>query len=127
MPYQNYPSRLYGDLRKMLRASVKQYGDKTFVLQKKQGEYRRISYSRYYEDVCALGTELLALGLGGKKILVIGENGYPWVTAYMAILCGVGVAVPVDKDLDAEAIADIARQSDAQAVICSFGGADQLW
>ncbi|MBQ9806098.1 MAG: AMP-binding protein [Clostridia bacterium] len=126
MPYQNYPSRLFGDLRKMLRASVKQFGDKTLFLQKKEGVYRKISYKRYYEDVCALGTELLARGLGGKRILVIGENSYPWVTAYMAVICGVGVVVPVDRELSSERISDLAHRCDAAAVIHSASVAKKL-
>ena len=117
MPYQNYPSRLFGDLRKMLRASVKQFGDKTLFLQKKEGVSRKISYKRYYEDVCALGTELLARGLGGKRILVIGENSYPWVTAYMAVICGLGTVVPVDKEIPAEELANIARVSEASLIL----------
>lgn len=119
MPYQNYPSRLYGDLRKLLRASVKQFGEKTLFWQKKEGVYRKISYKSYYEDVCSLGTELLARGLGGKKILLIGENSYPWVTAYMAVICGVGVVIPADRELSSTQIADLACRTDAAAVICS--------
>ncbi len=126
MAYQNYPSQLYGDLRKLLRASVKQFGEKTLFWQKKDGVYRKISYNRYYEDVCSLGTELLARGLGGKKILVIGENSYPWVSAYMAVICGVGVVVPVDRELSSAQIADLARRTDAAAVICSASVENKL-
>ena len=119
MPYQNYPSRLFKDLRRLLRASVESYGDRTLFLQKKGEQYRRVTYSRFYEDVCALGTELLARGFGGKKILLIGENSYQWAVSYMAVICGVGVVVPVDKEIPAEEIANIAKVSEASAVIYS--------
>lgn len=126
MAFQNYPVPLFGDLRKMLRASVELYGSNTLFLQKKEDSYRKITYSRYYEDVCSLGTELLARGLGGKKILLIGENSYPWVTAYMAVICGVGVAVPVDKSLSCEELAAIVRHIDAAAVIYSSSVEEKL-
>ena len=88
-------------------------------MQKENGSYRNISYNRYAADVNALGTELLARGLGGKRIIVTGENCYAWVTAYMAVICGVGVIVPVDKEIPAEEIANIAKVSEAAAVIYS--------
>jgi len=119
MACQNYPTRLFTDLRAMLRATVRRFGEKTLFLQKRQGEFRKISFRHYYADVCGLGTELMARGLGGKKILVVGENGYPWVTAYMAVVCGVGTVVPVDRDLSGEQIADLARFCEASAIICS--------
>ena len=96
---QNYPVKVYRDLKEMLKASTETYGEKTLFMQKENGSYRNISYNRYAADVNALGTELLARGLGGKRIIVTGENCYAWVTAYMAVICGVGVIVPVDKEI----------------------------
>jgi len=126
MPYQNYPTRLFKDLRRMLRASVESFGDKTLFLQKKGDDYRRVTYSRFYEDVCALGTELLARGLGNKKVLLVGENSYQWAVSYMAVICGVGVIVPVDKELSGDQIAEIARFCEASAIICSPAVAKKL-
>ena len=116
---QNYPVKVFRDLKEMLQASAEAYGNKTLFMQKENGTYRSISFSRYYADVNALGTELLARGLGGKRIIVTGENCYSWVTAYMAVICGVGVVVPVDKEIPAEEIANIARIAQASAVIYS--------
>ena len=116
---QNYPVKVYRDLKEMLKASTETYGEKTLFMQKENGSYRNISYNRYAADVNALGTELLARGLGGKRIIVTGENCYAWVTAYMAVICGVGVIVPVDKEIPAEEIANIAKVSEAAAVIYS--------
>lgn len=126
MPYQNYPSRLFKDLRRMLRASVESYGDRTLFLQKKGESYRRITYNSFYDDVCALGTELLARGLGGKRIMLIGENCYQWAVSYMAVICGVGVIVPFDKEQDGDEIAQVARLCDASVVICSSSVAKKL-
>lgn len=126
MSYQNYPTRLFGDLRRMLRASVEQFGDKTAFLQKKGDDYRRVTYSRFYDDLCALGTELIARGLSGKKIMLIGENSYQWAVSYMAVVCGVGVIVPVDKELDGDHIASLARFCEASAIICSSPVAKKL-
>ncbi len=116
---QNYPVEIYDNLKEMLNKSTETYGEKTLFMQKENGAYRNISYNAYRDDVNALGTELLARGLGGKRIIVSGENCYSWVTAYMAVICGVGVVVPVDKEIPAEEIANIAKVSEAAAIIYS--------
>ena len=117
--FQNYETVLYSNLKEMLQKSTETYADKVLFMQKENGAYQSVTYREYYDRVNALGTELLAKGLGGKKIIVTGENCCAWVTAYMAVICGVGVVVPVDKEIPAEEIANIAKVSEASAVIYS--------
>ncbi len=117
--YQNYPTELFDDLKQMLHASAERFGDKTLFMQKKGGAYEKIGFRRYCSDVDALGSALCAKGFSGKRIIVSGENCYDWVLAYMAVICGVGVVVPVDKEIPAEEIQNIATVSEAAAVICS--------
>lgn len=117
--YQNYPTIVYENLKEMYHASAEAYGEKTLFMQKEDGVYREYSFRQYAEEVDALGTALCAHGLMGKRILVSGENGYDWVRAYMAVICGVGVVVPVDKEIPAEEIANIAKESEASAILYS--------
>lgn len=117
--YQNYPTILYENLKEMYHASAEAYGEKTLFMQKEEGVYREYSFRQYAEEVDALGTALIAKGLAGKRVIVTGENGYDWVRTYMAVICGVGVVVPVDKEIPAEEIANIARESEAAAIIYS--------
>ena len=39
------------------------------------------------------------IGLKGKRIAVIGENRWEWEVAYLSIVCGTGIVVPLDKSL----------------------------
>jgi len=103
----------------MLRASAKAYGAKTLFLQKTEGEYRSVSYAKYYADVCGLGTALLGMGLAGKKIILMGENSYAWAVSYMAVVCGVGTVVPMDAELSAKDASGLAAFCEADAVICA--------
>ena len=124
--YQNYPVDIYKDLKEMFHASAEKYGDKTLFMEKVGGAYQSLSFRDYARNVDALGTELLARGFGGKRLIVIGENCIAWVTAYMAVICGVGVVVPVDKEIPAEEIANIAKVSEASAVIYSKKSAEKI-
>ena len=106
-------------IREFFYASARIYADKPLFLQKENGEYKKYSYRQYKGDVEALGTELIARGLGGKHIIVMGENCYSWVLTYMAVVCGVGVIIPLDKELASEELANVAEISEAAAIFYS--------
>ena len=65
----------------------------------------------------AFGTALLALGQKGKRIAVIGENQYAWVTTYLAVVNGVGIIVPIDRELPEEEIIRCLRRAQVHAVV----------
>ena len=115
--YRNYEVPSYGTLKEMLAASTEKFADRPAFKEKTDGVWRETTYRVYGDDVNALGTELLARGFGGKRIIVTGTNSYAWVVTYMAVICGVGVIVPVDKEIPAEELANIARISEAALVI----------
>jgi len=114
---RNYKVRYITDIRQMLRSSVEIYGDHTAFLVKDDGVYRPISYKRFRADVEGLGTALCDLGYSGKRIVVIGENSYEWSLTYMTTVCGLGVIVPVDKELPIEEISNIVNLSQAALIV----------
>ena len=116
--YQNYEVEQYECLRQIYHANARKLGNKTFCLQKRGSDFEAISFQKYASDVDALGTRLLGCGLGGATV-VMGENCYEWIVSYMAVICGVGVVVPVDRELSAEELANVVLRSGATAVICS--------
>ena len=59
------------------------------------------------------------MGLKGKRIAVIGENRYEWEVAYLAICCGTGIVVPLDKALPANEIEGLIIRSEAEAIFYS--------
>ena len=61
------------------------------------------------------------MGLKDKHIAIVGENSYNWIVSYLAIITGVGVAVPLDKELDSEQISKLLEKGDASAVLFSKG------
>ena len=123
--YQNYPTELFDNLKQIYHASAEKYGEKPLFQQKRNGVYENFSFRRYRNDVDALGTALLAHELEGC-VLLVGENSYEWVTAYMAVICGVGTVVPIDKECDAKFLSDVAERCGACAAIYSARCADRV-
>ena len=105
-------------IKGMMAISTSLYPDKAAykVKEKKGAPYKEITYTQFKEDVDGLGTYLVESGLQGKKIGIIGANCYEWVVAYFAVICGVGVVVPLDKELSSEEIANLSERAGLSAV-----------
>ena len=69
--------------------------------------------------VDGLGTAFIKLGLKGKRIAVIGENRYEWGLSYLAITCGTGIVVPLDKSLPENEIRSLIERSEVEAICYS--------
>ena len=113
--------RPIANLKHMLETSVELFPDNVAFWQKfKKGEpYTPITFRQTLEDVNALGTALISRGLKNKKIGVIGENSYFWAISYLAVACGVGVVVPLDKELSAGELEQLVEQSGISCVLMS--------
>ncbi len=114
-----YPVREVTDLKDMIRSSVALYKDVPCYLQKDKpgGTFQPITFGAFKEKMDALGTKLLDMGLGGKKIAVVGESCWQWILAYFAVVCGVGVIVPLDKNLPIEEMKSLVKRAGASALI----------
>lgn len=117
--FKYHESRKIENIRSALRASERLYGERPAFMQKSDGEYRTVTYSRFRDMYEALGTELWARGLSGRRIIVTGDNCLDWATVYIATVSGLGVIVPVDKELPAEELCNIARLCEAGAIFYS--------
>lgn len=113
--------REISDLKQMLKSSESLFSERTAFMVKDHmgGPYRNITYKQFKSDVDAFGTALLDLGLQGKKIGVISENRYEWAVTYLAVVNGVGIIVPIDKELQEEEFEYIVRESEADCIVYS--------
>lgn len=101
---------------------TEKYKDNVLVTQKfdHKGKFEEITYSQFREDVIGLGTGLIDyLGLKDKRVVIISETTYDWYVSYMALLVGVGIAVPMDKELPENEFINLVKRSNASAVIYS--------
>ncbi|MDR2089005.1 MAG: AMP-binding protein [Clostridiales Family XIII bacterium] len=105
------------DLRDMIEQCAVRYADRTafYVKDAYDAPYRGITYRQMKRDVDALGTALAAQGL--KRVAVIGENCYQWAISYLSVVCGGGVVVPLDKELNAGELKQLMVASEAECVL----------
>ena len=108
-------------IRDIINNSNNKYKDKIAIREKKNKKIVSYTYGQLRDDVYALGTKLIDMGLKDKHIAIVGENSYNWIVSYLAIITGVGVAVPLDKELDSEQISKLLEKGDASAVLFSKG------
>lgn len=117
---KRYKIPRYSTFRDLLTASGKVYDGRDMFREKDGNGVANTTVAQFEALVNALGASLLERGLlGGGKVAIIGENSVKWMAAYFAVVCGGGVTVPIDKELPAEEIANIIRDSGAKAVVYS--------
>lgn len=104
---------------KMLIERMEVYGDRTCMVSRKKDVVTEYSVKRFREDVFALGTALKSMGFMGKHIGILSENSYQWVVCFFAIVCGKGVAVPVDKELTDADISALFTKADVEGIFFS--------
>lgn len=109
-------------LKDIINIRCDMFKDKVAFLEKVEGKekFEEIKYSKVKKDVNALGTVMInKLNLKDKSIAVIGENSYRWYVTYMAVACGVGTIVPLDKELPANEIQNLLERSKSSAIVYS--------
>ena len=105
------------DLKDLLYQSAQRYkNSNAFKLKDKSGKIYGVKYTEFKDNVRALGTSLIDLGLSNKKIVIIGKNSYSWISSYFASAI-IGIAVPIDKELHVDDVINFINISEADAVI----------
>lgn len=105
------------DLKDLLYQSAKRYKNRNaFKLKDKDGKIYGVKYTKFKDDVEALGTSLIDLGLSNEGIAIIGKNSYSWINSYFAASI-IGIAVPIDKELHVDDMINFINISNSKAVI----------
>ena len=111
----------FTDLKDMLNQTGEVYGDRPAYIFKteEKGKFRTITHKEFRENINALGTTLIQMGLKDKRIALISENRYEWELSYLAVASGVGVIVPLDKALPDNELESLILRSQVEAIIYS--------
>ncbi len=116
----NYPTWEVKDFRELLDGVVAKYALNTAFLWRDEdaddGIFQK-TYAELGEDVRDLATYLCALGLEGKTVAVTGQNSYLWMVAYLAVVCGCGTVLPLDRDLRGDELLSLMLDAECAAVL----------
>lgn len=126
---KQYEGTNYSTIKEAFSHSKEAYADNVLILQKPdhKSPYKEIKYKEFCDDVINFGTGLTKfLNLKDERIIVISETTYGWYLSYMTLLCGAGIAVPLDKELPVNEIENLVKRSKATAVIYSEKKEDEI-
>lgn len=84
----------------------------------KKGNIVHYTARELYNEVMSLGNGLLEAGLGNAHIAIIAPNSCRYVIADLCISSGVGVVVPMDRDMPPQLMAELLDKCDADALLC---------
>lgn len=105
------------DLKDMLNKTKPLYGNEpAYKIKIEKDNYKIYSHKEVREMIDALGTALIDMGLKGKRIAIIGHNSMEWELAYLSIICGTGVVVPLDKSLPEKELESLIERSEVEAI-----------
>ena len=108
------------DLKDMLNKTKEIHKDKpAYKIKISNNNYKIYTHKEVRDMINALGTALIDIGLKGKRIAVIGENRFEWEIAYLSIVCGTGVVVPLDKSLPEKELESLVERSEIEAIFYS--------
>ena len=117
-----YETTDYKTVKEFFLKSIKEYESRPCILEKPDHKepYKEITYKEFGEDVLALGSAMIKLlNLKDKRVIIVGETQYGWYLSYMAMLAGVGIAVPVDRELPYNELENLVKRSKSAAIIYS--------
>lgn len=111
----------FTDLKDMLKKSEEKFGDRPAYVYKTEepDKFKEITYKEFIDDINSLGTDLINMGLKDKRIAIISDNRYEWGMAYLAVVAGTGVVVPLDKSLPDNEIESLIIRSEVEAIFYS--------
>lgn len=115
--YELYDTEPIVDLKEMIKKCTIRQGNKSAVSEFSGDNVISKTNNQLACDIDAFGTALMELGLKGKHIALIGDNSYEWIVTYLSVVNGVGVVVPIDKDLPLNEIKYIVEHGDVSAIV----------
>ncbi len=114
-----FEAKKFNNIKEMIDNTKKEYGTSVAFKFKTPDVMKTMTYDEYIDEINALGTALVSIGLKDKRIGVISENRYEWEEAYLSIVCGTGVVVPLDKALPENEIFSLIERSEIEAIFYS--------
>lgn len=124
--YGLYPHPKINTLQELLTFCANTYGEKVAFQYTIKKAVAEISFAQFAAEVDTLGTHWHTYLPQGAHIAVFGENSYEWILTCFSVVCSGNVIVPIDKDLCAEEISQLLRNSECTVMVYSATYSDVI-
>ena len=118
----------YSNVREMIEDLGEIYNGRVayrYRIKPHDKEAIKVTYDEMRDHVRALATEIVARGLQGKKICVIGKHTYQLIQSYYATLAVGSVWVPLDRDWAKDDLLDTVKNGECDFLMCDTDIADK--
>ena len=119
--YPLYKAYNYVNIRELLEDAAFRHGNNiaySYRVKASDAESVKVSFTQLAEDVRALATSAVKLGMKDGNVAVIGKLSYGWVCTYLALLSVGAVIVPLDADWSAEELASTVKVAECTTLFC---------
>ena len=116
-----HEKKVYHDIREVIEDIGSLYSGKNayaFRIKPHDKEIIHKTYDQLRDDVRALATEFISMGVSGKHVALVGKLSYHWILVYYATFIAGGVLVPLDKEWLAKDLADTGAKAEVSFVFC---------
>lgn len=119
-PYPLYKRESPRNIKELVEYTSKTYGDKNaFSWEDDNNNEINVSFNQFKRQIEALGTALYSKNIKNQRIAILGESSFVWVLSYFAAANGGNAIVPLDKNLSAQALEVLVKDSEASILIYS--------
>lgn len=106
------------NMRQLLENMETEMKGRRLIRYMKGSEVVEITSEHFFEEIRKMSRQLEYRGLAGKHIGIMGKNSYEWLVSLCAIFWTGSVAVLLDWEASPDAIAELARQVELEALLC---------
>lgn len=116
-------------LSDILRQGAQKYADRTALVFRERPsdqQLQKISYKQFAENAADLEQGLIAEGEQGGRVAIVGDNSYPWMLTYLAVVEGNSVLVPLDRLLPGEELASLLQRGEVTTFVLDASMVESL-
>ena len=116
----------YQNIRDLIERTSDMYSDRNAFSYRNNPHDKEnvtVAFTKLRENVRALTSKFIEMGIDGKHIAIVGKLSYSWALVYYSVLAAGGVLVPLDRDWLGADLADTAKTADVSYI---FADADVL-
>ena len=100
----------------LLTRCAEAYGEKCYLTYHRNKETVRLSYAAFAKLAFSVRNALIAGGLSGKSVALIGDTSPEWLATFLGTVLAGGRAVPLDRELSESEIPLFLEKAKAEAV-----------